>query len=188
MRRQIAFVAAGLLLTGSSLAYAQTNMAPAGMAGSRMSPSAMADMAKSPTSYITAAGESDKFEITEGKLAETMATSPKVKAFAAKMVHDHTESTMMVLKAAKMSGLPKMQPAVLRPAQQDMVAKLKMASGPAFDQLYIQQQMQAHQKALMVQQNYAENGTNRDLKMAAKKIVPVVQEHISLLQGLQSGM
>ncbi len=183
MRREFTGLAAVLLLSGTGVAYAQQPMAM-----SKTSPTAMADMAKSPTSYITAAGESDKFEITEGKLATTMGSSPKIRAFGQKMIADHTESTMLVLKAAKMSGLPKMQPPVLRPAQQDMVAKLKATSGPAFDQMYLQQQMQAHQQALTVQQNYAEHGTNKDLKMAATKIVPVVQQHIAMLQSLSSGM
>ena len=90
--------------------------------------------------------------------------------------------------AAKASGLPKMPPPVLRPDQQAMVAQLKMASGPAFDQLYVQQQTQSHQQALMVQHNYAEHGTAPALKMTAKNIVPVVKEHLSMLQGLSSGM
>ena len=148
----------------------------------------MADMAKSPGAYVTAAGQSDKFEITEGKLAETMGSSPKVKAFGRKMVTDHTKSTMQVMKAAMASGLPKMPPPVLRPDQQDMVSQLKATSGSAFDQMYIQQQTDSHQQALMVQQNYAMHGTAPALKAAAKKIVPVVKMHISMLQGMSSGM
>ncbi len=182
MRSHLASITAVLMLT-SGAALAQTMPSPP-----PMGPKAMADMAKSPGAYVTAAGESDKFEITEGKLAETMATDPKIKAFGQKMVADHTKSTMEVLRAAKMSGLPKMQPPVLRPDQQDMVAQLKATSGPAFDHMYLQQQMQSHQAALMVQQNYAEHGTDKELRMAAMKIVPVVKEHISMLQSMNSGM
>ena len=181
MHHRITCLAAALSLSGFAVARAQDAAPPP------MTPSAMADMAKSPGAYITAAGESDKFEITEGKLAAAMGSSPKVRAFGQKMVTDHTKSTTQVLTAAKMSGLPKMPPPVLRPDQQDMVAQLKAASGPAFDSLYVQQQMQSHQQALMVQQNYARHGTNKDLKMAATKIVPVVKEHISMLQSMGSG-
>ncbi len=181
MRGQSACIAALLALTsGAALAQSVAPPPP-------MGPKAMADMAKSPGAYVTAAGESDKFEIMEGQLAETMATNPKLKSFGQKMVSDHTKSTREVLMAAKASGLPKMPAPVLRPDQQDMVAQLKMASGPAFDQLFVQQQTQSHQQALLVQQNYAEHGTAPALKTAAKKIVPVVKEHLSMLQGLSSG-
>ncbi|WP_174300122.1 DUF4142 domain-containing protein [Caulobacter sp. S45] len=169
-------------MSAASLALAQDAPPPP------MTPSAMADMAKSPGAYVTAAGQSDKFEITEGRLAAQMGSSDKVRAFGQKMITDHTKSTMKVMAAAKMSGLPKMPPPALRPDQQDMVAQLKAASGPAFDSLYIQQQMQSHQQALMVQQNYAKHGADMHLKMVAMKTVPVVQEHISMLQNMGSGM
>ncbi len=183
MNRPITCLAAVLTISGAVAAFAQDAAPPP-----PMTPSAMADMAKSPGAYITAAGQSDKFEVTEGKLASKMGSSPKVRAFGQKMVTDHTKSTMQVMMAAKMSGLPKMPPPVLRPDQQDMVAQLKSATGPAFDSMYLQQQMQSHQQALMVQQNYAQHGTNKDLKMAATKIVPVVKSHIAMLQGMGSGM
>ena len=183
MRCHIACIAAVAALTASA-----ANSQDMTASTPPMGPKAMADMAKSPGAYVTAAGESDKFEITEGKLAQTMGSSPKVKAFGQKMVMDHTKSTKEVLKAAMASGLPKMPAPVLRPDQQDMVAKLKMTSGQAFDQLYIQQQMQSHQQALMVQQDYAMHGTAPALKATAMKIVPVVKEHISMLQNMSSGM
>ena len=182
MRNKFLGLAAIVAMSAAGVVHAQDAAPPP------MGPQAMMDMAKSPGAYVTAAGESDKFEITEGKLAETMGSTAKVRAFGRKMVTDHTKSTMQVLAAAKMSGLPKMQPPVLRPDQQDMVAQLKATSGPAFDQMFVQQQMQSHQQALMVQQNYAQHGTDRDLKMAAMKIVPVVEHHIAMLQSMNSGM
>ncbi len=183
MHRKMTCLAAVLSLSGVAVAYAQDAAPPP-----PMTPSAMADMAKSPGAYITAAGQSDKFEVTEGKLAAKMGSTAKVRAFGHKMVTDHTKSTLQVMTAAKMSHLPKMPPPALRPDQQDMVAQLTAASGPAFDSLYVQQQMQSHQAALMVQQNYAQHGTNKDLKMVATKIVPVVKAHIAMLQGMGSAM
>ena len=183
MRQGFTYLIAALSLVGASAGHAQTPAAPP-----PMTPDAMADMAHSPGAYVTAAGQSDKFEIAEGKLAETKGSSDKVRAFGRKMVADHTKSTKQVMKAAMMSGLPKMPPPALRPDQQDMIAQLKAASGSAFDQMYVQQQMQSHQQALMLQQSYAKNGSKTALKMTAAKIVPVVEEHISMLQGMSSGM
>ena len=148
----------------------------------------MADMASSPTAYVTAAGQSDQFEIQEGQLAQSMGKSADVRKFGARMIKDHTKSTDMVMKAAMKSGMPAMPPPPLRPDQQQMLAQLQATSGSGFDRLYLQQQMQSHQQALMLQQAYAQNGSDPNLKTAATKIVPVVQMHISMLQSMQASM
>ena len=163
MRYQMTCAVAALLLSSTGAVYAQ-GMAP----GS----ASMGDM--SPAAYVMAAGQSDQFEIKEGQLAETMGTS--------------TKSTKMVTMAAGESGLPPMPPPPLSPDQQQMMASLKATSGPDFDKLYVQQQMQSHQQALQLQQAYAQTGGDSNLKMTATKIVPVVQEHIDMLQRMQSMM
>ena len=121
-------------------------------------------------------------------MAESMAKSSKVRAFGRRMVKDHTDSTQQVMAAAQASGMPPMAPPPLTADQQQMIAQLQSTSGADFDRTYVQQQMQSHQQALAVQQGYAQNGSDPNLKMAAGKIVPVVEHHIQMLQGLQSGM
>ena len=149
---------------------------------------AMPGGASATMAYVTAAGQSDQFEIQEGKLAERMGQSRKVRAFGKQMVEDHTKSTSMVMMAAQSSGMPQMPPPPLTSDQQQMLAQLQATSGAAFDRTYIQQQMQSHQQALATQQGYAQSGTDPNLKMTAAKIVPVVEHHIQELQTLQSAM
>lgn len=168
-----------LAMTGATAAYAQ-DASTSEQAGPAAQNSAMA--------YVTAAGQSDQFEIQEGKLAASMGHSSKVRAFGKQMIDDHTKSTHMVMAAALQSGLPQMPPPPLRPDQQQMMAQLQSASGADFDRMYIQQQLQAHQDALAAQQNYAKTGTDPNLRGTAMKIVPVVQHHLGELQAMQTGM
>ena len=78
----------------------------------------------------------------------------------------------------------KVAPPMLNAEQRANITKLKAAHGTARDHMYIAQQKVAHQQALMVQQNYSANGTVPSLKMAATKIVPVVQSHIQMLSSM----
>ena len=164
---------------GTSSSMSSGSM-PSGMSSGSMSSSAM-----STSGYLTAAAQSDMFEIQEGQLAQSMGKSPKVKAFAKEMIKDHTKSTQEVMAAAAKSGLNPTPPA-LRPDQQQMIAALQATSGDQFDSTYVQQQTQSHQEALQVQQGYAQGGSDPNLKMAAGKIVPVVQKHIRMLQSMSN--
>ena len=177
--RGLTCAVAALMLAGGLGAHAQ-DASTAEQAG----PGAM----NSATSYVTAAGQSDQFEIQEGKLAESMGKSPKIRAFGKQMIADHTKSTHMVMAAAMLSGLPQMPPPPLRPDQDQMMAQLQATSGSAFDRMYVQQQLQAHKQALAMQRSYAMSGGDANLRGAAKKIVPVVEHHIAELTTMQSMM
>ena len=96
---------------------------------------------------------------------------------------DHTKSTAMVNSAARRSSITPKEPRLL-PKQQAMLADLKAAQGVARDRLYISQQKMAHQEALATQQDYATTGGNAVIKQTAAGIVPVVQQHISMLNAM----
>lgn len=135
--------------------------------------------------YITAAGQSDQFEIQEGQLAAQMASSPKVRDFGKMMVKDHTTSTRAVMLAAKNGGLmPPTAPPPLRADQRQMLMQLRNTSGAEFDRIYLMQQAQAHDQALMLHTNYAKNGDNTKLKAVANNIAGTVRQHISMIKSM----
>lgn len=184
---RFAGIAATALLAASVAggALAQSSASATGSMGSM--PQAATGAALPTSDYLTAAGQSDLFEIQEGRLAQTMGKSSQVKNFGRKMVTDHTKSTQEVVAAAMKSGLHPTPP-VLRPNQQQMIAALQATSGDQFDSTYVRQQTQSHKEALQVQQDYAQGGANPNLKAAAVKIVPVVQQHLQMLQTMSSMM
>lgn len=136
----------------------------------------------SAATYVMKAGASDLFERESAKI-EMVTTNADLKSFANQMIADHTTSTNDVKAAAMQAGM-KVAPPHLDAMQTRDLAKLRAAKGAARDKLYVMQQKAAHQQALMVQQNYADNGTVAPLKAAAAKIVPVVQSHIAMLQSM----
>jgi putative membrane protein len=147
---------------------------------------AMAGDASTPTTaqaFADAAAASDTFELESSRLAQKMGKSAAVKDFAAMMIKDHTKSTAD-LKTAASKASPAVTPAPKMTAeQQSNLDALKSATGN-FDQLYGQQQVAAHEKALAMLQGYASGGDTASLKDFASKTAPVVSGHLEHARSL----
>src|SRR3954449_8536475 len=123
--------------------------------------------------YLSQAASADQFEIQSGQLALQASQNAGVRNFANMIIADHTRSTQMLTAAAQSAGLAAPPPGLL-PPQQAMLDQLRAAgSGPTFDQAFQQIQIQAHQSALGLHQNYASQGDVPQLRTAAGQIVPV---------------
>jgi putative membrane protein len=134
--------------------------------------------------YMAMAGSGDQFEIQSSQLALQMSQSQSVRNLANMLIADHTRSTQMVVAAAQSAGLTPPPPALL-PQHQAMLDQLRSAgSGPSFDMAFRDIQINAHQQALQLHQNYAASGDVPALRATAGQIVPVVQMHLSQLQRL----
>src|SRR5947209_10503076 len=135
--------------------------------------------------YLSMAASSDQFEIQSAQLAQTASQNPAVGSIAQMLVADHTQSTQMLMAAAAAAHVPAPPPTLL-PQHQALLDQLRAAgSGPSFDMAFQQIQIQAHQQALALHQNYAASGDVPALRATARQIVPVVQRHLNALQSLQ---
>ena len=170
----------GILLAGAiALAGCSNNPAP-------VAPAAVVDP-NNPLfapGYMAMAGSSDQFEIQSGQLALQMSQNPAVRSIAQMLITDHTNSTNMVVAAAQSAGITPPPPAILPQHQALLDQERAAGSGPAFDMAFQQVQIQAHQQALTLHQNYAANGDVPALRAVAGQIVPVVQNHLNMLQSL----
>jgi putative membrane protein len=168
------------ILLGGALALTACSTTPS-------APPAPADLSNPlmAPGYLAQAGSSDQFEIQSGQLALQASQNPAVQGFANTIIRDHTNSTQMLMAAAQAANIPAPPPAIL-PPQQAMLDQLRAAgTGPAFDQAFQQIQIQAHQQALALHQNYAQSGDVPQLRATAGQIVPVIQNHLTMAQSLQ---
>lgn len=133
--------------------------------------------------YLSTAGSSDQFEIQSGQLAQTMSQNPAVRQMGQMLVTDHTASTQQLLAAAQSAGITAPPPAML-PEHQALLTQIQSAPPGQFDMVFRDVQIQAHQQALALHQAYASGGDTPALQTAAAGIVPVVQNHLTMLQGL----
>ena len=96
--------------------------------------------------FLAAAAQSDQNEIKLSELAEQKATNPAVKAFAQKMVAEHTKMSESMKPFAESWGVT--PPAGLDDDHQKEYDKLSGLSGADFDKEYMSQMVKDHTKAL----------------------------------------
>ncbi len=135
--------------------------------------------------FTKAVAASDVYEIESARLASTKAQSAEVKELAQHLLTDHQKSTAD-LKAAAARAEPAITvtPA-LDAEKQAMLDQLRAAGGADFDRIFIDQQTNAHQKALQLLRNYVGGGDSQPLKDFASKATTVVEGHLEHLNGIR---
>jgi putative membrane protein len=116
--------------------------------------------------FLAMAAQSDQNEIALSKLADQKATNPAVKAFAAKMVTEHTKMSASMKPFADSWGLT--PPAGPDDDHQKALDKLNGLSGADFDKEYMSLMVDDHAKALTAFTDEAKD--TKDLKFQAAVI------------------
>jgi putative membrane protein len=136
--------------------------------------------------FLSTAAQSDMNEIKLSQLAETKASSSQVKAFAKKMVTDHTKlETQMKPFATKWNLTP---PVGLDSDHQAVYDRLNGLSGPDFDKAYMTAMAGDHHKALDAFTTEAQSTQDAQFKAAVLKGKAVVAGHTTMADNLQSKM
>ena len=163
--------AAGLLLTR---AYAQpaSPMAPAPSAGINTA------------DFVKKAAISDMYEVQAGQLAQSRSQNADVKAFAARMIHDHTATTEKLKGILASTNQISLAPSGMDQAHRELLSELKKVSAGQFDQTYGQQQVQAHEDAVALFTGYSQNGQDAQIKKFAADTLPTIQDHLNMARKL----
>ncbi len=144
----------------------------------------MADPAMPTTAqeFATMQASSDAYEIEAGRIAQENGGDQAVKDFGALMVEDHTASTEKLKAAAGQAEGVTADPQMT--AEQRTNLDALRNAGEDFDGIYLEQQVAAHEKALAMLRNYAENGDIQALKDFAGQTADVVEGHLERARDL----
>ena len=136
---------------------------------------AQSDMDKQ---FLMTASQSDYTEITFSKLAVDKSTNPTVKAYAQKMIDDHTtlESEMKPF-ADKLGVTPVMQLDSDHQMKYDNLSKL---SSMDFDKTYMQAMDDDHHKALTLFKQEEASAADPAMKKTVEKGEKVVAMHTKM--------
>ncbi|WP_152047695.1 DUF4142 domain-containing protein [Aureimonas psammosilenae] len=134
--------------------------------------------------YVSMAASSDMLEIASSKEALEKSKSDNVRKFAQQMITDHTMTTKEITAAAKTDDIS--VPKEMMPKHAEMLKQLQSAPAASFDEKYMQLQVMAHQEAVDLHSDYAQNGDDAALKAVATKAVPIVSEHLKHAQAMAS--
>jgi putative membrane protein len=147
--------------------------------------SSPAGSARATADFIKQASQSDDFERQGGRLASQKAHDPAVRAFARKMVKEHTMTPNGLKSALRKAGIAP-PPPPLTSDQSHLLRQLASTRGAQFDRIYIDQQIVAHQNALQLMTGFVQAGTPAPLLEAARKTAPMVQHHLDMAQQIQA--
>jgi len=128
--------------------------------------------------YVMMAAAGDQFEIQSSQIALLKAVSPDVRNFAQTLINDHTMMSSKLSAAAFSAGLAAPAP-MLTAIQQQMIIELQAAPIFNFDQLFLRDQIMAHEMALALHSNYASAGDTPALRVVASSAVPIIQSHLN---------
>ena len=153
------------------------------LAAGAQSPSSTADQDKQ---FVTTASLSDYTEMTFSKLALQKATNPQVKAYAQKMITDHTKlETEMKPVADKLGVTPA---TALDSEHQQLYDQMNQLSGADFDKQYMTAMDTDHHKSLDSFKSEAASTQDAQLKPIVKKGEKVVAQHTVMADKMQTKM
>lgn len=121
-------------------------------------------------------------EVTFGQLARDQAGRQSVKAFATRMVDEHTAMNQQLTRLAQTKGVT--PPDTMDTAHTNAFARLQMLHGRAFDTAYLNGQATDHAATLKLFQNEAATGTDPDVKAFAQNSIQALQMHLDTARRL----
>src|SRR4051794_6625338 len=134
--------------------------------------------------FLAQASSANQFEIQSSQLALQASQNAAVRNLANTLITDHTQLSQQVASVAASARLQP-PPMGLLPAQQATLDQLRAAgTGYSFDTAYRQAQIDAHQQAIQLMQNYATSGDVPPLRTAAAGAIPMMQNHLAMAQSL----
>jgi putative membrane protein len=134
-------------------------------------------VASSDSSFIQTAGSLGLLQVKLGKLAEDKGSSPAVRDFGKRMVADYSKANEELAAGAKQAAYP--TPTLMRQHQQ-VLDRFKTIGGSSFDKKYMTEMVNEQSEAVRIYQQEAERGRVASLKELASKMLPTVQQHMSL--------
>jgi putative membrane protein len=133
--------------------------------------------------FVEQAALSDMYELAASKIALAKSQSAEIKGFAQQMIADHGATTAKLKQLAPAAGVPVL-PTALDDRRTGLIDTLQKAAPDKFDEVYLDQQTQAHREALGLMDSYATHGDDAGLKSFAAETKPKIQMHLETVSKL----
>lgn len=121
-------------------------------------------------------------EVQLGQIAQTKATDPRVKAFGAMMVQDHSQANdeLKRIAATKHINLP----GTISEDQQKEIDDMNKKTGKEFDKAYMNMMLDDHKKDIKEFEKASKDLSDADFKDFAMKTLPTLQKHLDSAQAI----
>ncbi len=126
-------------------------------------------------------------EIQEAKDAQSKASNPQVKRFAAKLAHDHQQNYQEAQALAKRLGVTLAAPSgTVSESQSAAMGEMVGKTGAEFDRAFLEHEVQAHQQNIdKIQNTMLPAAKNPRLKAYLQKTATAMKGHLQQAQQLE---
>ena len=134
------------------------------------------------SNFAVNAANGGMMEVELGKIAEDNASSPRVKAFGAMMVKDHSEANSNLKGIANSLNIA-IPDSVSNDSRKE-INDLKMKKGKEFDKAYVKMMVDDHKKDIAEFRKCADNCSDSTIKNFAYTTLPVLEKHLDSIQAI----
>jgi putative membrane protein len=128
--------------------------------------------------FVSQTAQGGMAEVALGQMASTKATNPDVKAFADRMVTDHSKANDELKQLAQTKGAT--LPSDVDQESKDAAGKLSKASGKEFDKAYIDAMVKGHEAVVKAFEKESKDAKDPDLKAWVTNTLPTIQDHLKM--------
>lgn len=134
------------------------------------------------SNFAVTAANGGMMEVELGKIAQDNASNPRVKAFGAMMVKDHSEanSTLKGIAGSLNIALPD---SVSDDTKKE-IDHMKMKNGKDFDKAYVSMMLDDHKKDIAEFRKCADKCSDSTIKSFAYTTLPVLEKHLDSIQAI----
>ena len=136
--------------------------------------------------FIKDVAQSTQVELAASTLAMAKASNAEVKAFAEKLVKEHTEASRELTALVDVKGV------LLREDDPGLVAKkrkhesLQTLTGVEFDKEYLEDMISDHESAMALFGRQVQYGKDAAVKAFAEKTLPTLRDHLKAARDLRA--
>ncbi|HYE14155.1 MAG TPA: DUF4142 domain-containing protein [Pyrinomonadaceae bacterium] len=132
--------------------------------------------------FLAEAAMSGAMEVEMGRLAPERAASEEIKAFARKLVEDHTKANEALAKFAQERRMA--LPQSLDSKHRKEVDRLAALRGERFDSEFVRVMIKDHKKDIALYEREAARGADAGARELASAILPTLREHLRMVQRI----
>lgn len=136
--------------------------------------------------FLKEVAQASQIEVESSKLAMTKAQNAEVKAFAEKLVTDHTAAGEELQGLVKSRGAQWKDEDPMFKEKKQKHESLQKLTGAEFDKEYLEDMISDHESTIALFAKYSLNASDTVLKSFADKTQPTLREHLKMARDLRA--
>jgi putative membrane protein len=137
--------------------------------------------------FVMKAASGGVMEVELGNIAQTNASSQRVKDFGAMMVRDHSNANNELMAMASRRGLM-LNADSLKDVHKSHIAMMQKKTGAAFDKAYMDMMVGDHKKDVAEFEKASKMCKDQECLGFASKTLPVLQTHLDSAQAIHKSL